>query len=266
MPDTVAGSPYSPPPRAVLITGGAKRLGKAIALHLAELGWDIALHYGHSETQAQETQQQIKALGVNCVLFQADLADANACTQLIQDAKEAFPHLGDLVNNASVFEHDRARDSSLESWQKHLDTNLRAPFLLAQNLFQALTPSQTGCVVNLIDQKVYNLNPDFFSYTISKIGLEGLTKMLALEFAPKLRVCGLALGMTLESYLTSPQQFSKLQRLRLTPASDSQRDVDNVVRGVSFLLHNTSMTGSTMLIDYGQHLMKFERDFSFLSA
>ncbi len=247
--------------QTVLITGAARRIGREIALHFARAGWDVAVHYGTSAADAQQTVADIKALGRNAVALQADLADETQTAALIPAARAALGGLTALVNNASVFENDVAANFSYVSLARHMAPNLAAPVVLARALHQSLAEGEQGVVVNLLDQKLYQYNPDFLSYSLTKAALQAATIMLAQALAPKVRVVGVAPGLTMPSYLQDDAAFARAQALSLTGKSGSEADV---AAAVLFAATNGSMTGSTILVDGGQHLKGLDRDVSFL--
>jgi len=252
------------PRRCVLVTGAARRLGRSIALHLAAAGWDVAIHYRHSAAAAAACASDCRALGVQAEVFAADLADEAACRALVPAVLQHFGQLDAVVNNASTFEHDCAQSFSYAAMDLHWRSNTAPAVLLAQALHQHLSASRPGAaaagvVVNLLDQKLWNPNPDFFSYTLSKAALQAATTLLALALAPLLRVVGVAPGLTLTSHLLSAEKFAQLHRLSPLGRSSSPEEVAAAVR---FALDNRALTGSTLMVDGGQHLYRFERDFS----
>lgn len=263
----------SPPPAppCVLVTGAAKRLGREIALLLAAHGWGVALHYRHSAAEAAQTladcQQAAVAAGHTHGCFAslaADLADEAQARALVPQAAAALGRLDAVVNSASIFEEDEVHSFSHATLMAHMAANTAAPILLAQALHQHLQTrpdAQAGgaCVVNLLDQKLWNLNPDFFSYTLSKAALEAANTMLAMALAPLVRVVGVAPGLTLTAPMLGEAQFQRLHRL--SPLGQSSRAGD-IASAVKFALENRALTGTSLLIDGGQHLMRFERDFS----
>jgi len=260
-------------PRTVLVTGAAKRLGRQIALALAQGGWQVAVHYRGSAEDATKTIAecaQLAPAGSQFDSFQADLADEAAVRALVPAVVARFGALDAVVNNASLFEHDSAASFGYEALAAHLRTNTGAPVLLAQALHDHVRQrsgegerpqTAQGAVVNLLDQKLWNQNPDFFSYTLSKAALEAATTMLAQALAPQLRVVGVAPGLTLTSHLLSQEKFEQLHKLSPLGRSSTPEDV---AAAVKFALENRSITGTTLLVDGGQHLMKFERDFSLM--
>ena len=258
-------------PRTVLVTGAAKRLGREIALALAQDGWQVAVHYRDSLAEATKTVADCQALAGVSDAFHANLADEAAVRNLLPQVIHQFGRVDAVVNSASTFEHDTAASFSFAAMDKHLHSNTGAAILLAQALHahvlgrdgsaNAPTGRPQGVVVNLLDQKLWNQNPDFFSYTLSKAALEAATTMLAMALSPQLRVVGVAPGLTLTSHLLTPEKFEALHQLSPLGRSSTPADVASAVK---FAIDNQSLTGSTILVDGGQHLMKFERDFSML--
>jgi len=251
-------------PRTVLVTGAARRLGRAIALDLASAGWNVALHYRSSADEARDALAQCQARhpAGRHALLPAELGDEAAARALVPAAIAALGGLDAVVNSASVFEHDEARTFGYERFGQHLLANTGAPVLLAQALHAHVrSRGGDGVVVNLLDQKLWNPNPDFFSYTLSKAALEAANTLLAQALAPELRVVGVAPGLTLTSPYLSQERFEQLHKLSPLGRSSTPEDVTAAVR---FALENRSITGTTLLVDGGQHLMKFERDFSLM--
>ena len=261
--------PQNPPAPVVLVTGAAKRLGREIALTLAKGGWRVAVHYRSSEADAIETVAECSQNHWAAALFDADLDDEAAVRNLLPRVIEHFGQLDAVVNSASSFEHDSADSFTFAALEKHLRSNTGAPILLAQALHAHLLSRNSGgespvngAVVNLLDQKLWNQNPDFLSYTLSKAALEAANTMLAMALAPLVRVVGVAPGLTLTSHMLSSEQFEALHKLSPLGRSSTAQDVAATVR---FALENRSITGTTLLVDGGQHLMKFERDFSLMT-
>lgn len=258
----------SPPPRTVLVTGAARRLGRSIALALATGGWQVAVHYRESAQDAIDTVAACAQLAGASAHFEVDFSDEAAVRALLPRVVAHFGRVDAVVNSASLFEHDTAQSFSFAALEKHLRSNTGAPIVLAQALHQHLQERTAagdadarGAVVNLLDQKLWNQNPDFLSYTLSKAALEAAGTMLALALAPLVRVVGVAPGLTLTSHLLSDDKFQQLHALSPLGRSSTADDVAATVR---FALENRSMTGTTLLVDGGQHLMKFERDFSLM--
>ncbi|TFY99560.1 SDR family oxidoreductase [Ramlibacter rhizophilus] len=249
----------------VLVTGGARRLGREMALGLAAAGWQVAVHYRASAEEARRTVSDCAAQGRAEAVFEAfpaDLADEAAARALVPQVVQRFGRLDAVVNSASLFEHDEVASFGYAGLQAHMATNTGAPVVLAQALHAHLQQrGGEGVVVNLLDQKLWNLNPDFLSYTLSKAALEAATSVLAMALAPRLRVVGVAPGLTLTSHMLSDEKFQQLHRLSPLGRSSTAADVVSAVR---FALENKSITGTTLLVDGGQHLMKFERDFSLM--
>ena len=252
----------SSPTRTVLVTGSAKRLGREIALTLAGAGWQVAVHYRGSEDEAMQTVADCEQLGVTAAAFDADLADEAAVRELLPRVVAHFGQVDAVVNSAALFEHDSAETFGYAALERHLRTNTGAPILLAQALHaHVLERAGDGVVVNLLDQKLWNQNPDFLSYTLSKAALEAANTMLALALAPDVRVVGVAPGLTLTSEYLSPEKFEALHKL--SPLGRSSTP-ENVAGAVKFALENSSITGTTLLVDGGQHLLRFPRDFSMM--
>lgn len=258
-------SSFSPLIRVALVTGAAKRMGREIALSLARNGWDVAVHCHHSKAEAEQTAAAIRALGKRAVVLQADLAVEAECENLVPAVVAALGQIDAVINNASVFEFDDAQSLNQASLHKHLLTNTAAPILLAQELAQQLEDTEDareGVVVNLLDQKLWNPNPDFLSYTLSKAALETATTILAQALAPRVRVAGVAPGLTLTSPWLQGEEFEAAHKMSPLGRSSTPGDVANAVR---FILDNRSITGTTIVVDGGQHLMRFARDFSMMS-
>ena len=248
----------------VLVTGAAKRLGREIALALAAGGWRVAVHYRNSKQDAIETVAACAKIQGDSALFDGDLSDETDVRALLPRVIERFGQVDAVVNSASAFEQDDAATFSFASLEKHLRSNTGAPILLAQALYTHLSSRNArGAVVNLLDQKLWNQNPDFLSYTLSKAALEAANTMLAMALAPLVRVVGVAPGLTLTSHMLSDEQFEALHKLSPLGRSSTPSDVAATVR---FALENHSITGTTLLVDGGQHLMKFERDFSLMTT
>lgn len=249
-------------PRTVLVTGAARRLGREIALALAAGGWRVAVHYRGSAEDAMKTVAACAASTPGAAAFQADLTDEFAVRALLPQVVTQLGAVDAVVNSASVFEHDTATSFSFAALDRHLHTNTGAAVLLTQALHAHLAArSASGAVVNMLDQKLWNPNPDFFSYTLSKAALEAANTLMAQAFAPVLRVVGVAPGLTLTSHMLSDDKFEALHKLSPLGRSSTPADVAATVK---FALENSSITGTTLLVDGGQHLMKFDRDFSLM--
>lgn len=252
----------TPVPRTVLVTGAARRLGREIALALAAGGWRVAVHYRGSMQDAIHTVADCEKLTGGCAAFDADFEDESAVRALLPRVAAQMGRVDAVVNNASLFEHDNTASFTYAHLERHLRANTGAAIVLAQQLHaHLLARGGTGCVVNLLDQKLWNLNPDFLSYTLSKAALEAANTVLAQALAPQLRVVGVAPGLTLTSHLLSDEKFESLHALSPLGRSSTPADVAATVK---FALDNASITGTTLLVDGGQHLMKFDRDFSLM--
>ncbi|HXZ09947.1 MAG TPA: SDR family oxidoreductase [Paraburkholderia sp.] len=269
-PDTSSeGSRQSAPARVVLITGAARRIGRALALGFAEKGWDVAVHFGSSRVEADEVVAHIVALGRRAVALQADLASEAQVSRLVPACTAALGRPVCVINNASRFEEDTARDIGYERLLKLTATNLGAPLVLARTLYEA-TPEAArsdetlrGVVVNVLDQKLYNMNPDYLSYTLMKAALQTATVALAQALAPKVRVVGLAPGLTLQSGDQTPESFAAAHRV--TPLGRASRPED-IVAAALYLADAAGVTGTTLVVDGGQHLVPLPRDVMFLTG
>jgi NAD(P)-dependent dehydrogenase (short-subunit alcohol dehydrogenase family) len=238
-------------PRAALVTGGAVRLGRAIALALAREGFAVAIHCNASRDKAEATAAEIRALGARAIVLQADLAQEAAMHGLVAAAAEALGPVGVLVNNASTFERDEWHNATRESWDLHLEPNLRAPFVLAQDFARALPEGHEGVVLNMIDMRVWSLTPHFVSYTVSKAGLWALTQSLALALAPRIRVVGIGPGPALPNARQSQEQFDR--QAASTPLRRGTSP-EEVAQAALALLALPSVTGQMLALDGGQHL------------
>jgi NAD(P)-dependent dehydrogenase (short-subunit alcohol dehydrogenase family) len=246
---------------AALVTGGAQRLGRAMGLALAARGFDVAVHYVGSKDEAAKTAAEIEAFGVNATLLQADLTDESQSTELVGQAAEALDQpLTVLINNASIFEYDTIKTASRESWDRHIESNLRAPFVLTQEFAEQAPsagvdgqgePIAMGCVINMIDQRVRKLTPEFMSYTIAKMGLWAFTQTAARALAPGIRVNAIGPGPTLQGARQSEQHFAN-QRAGTVLKRGS--NPDDIVAAMNYILDAPALTGQLLCIDGGQHL------------
>ena len=261
-PDVARAGAYGGVPRPVaLVTGAARRIGRAIALRLADEGWDLAVHYRGSAGDALELCEQLRTRGARAEAFAADLADEAAVRALPRAVAAALGRIDALVNNASLFEHDEVANFGSQAALEHYRINVVAPVLLAQALHADLTASgQRGCVVNLLDQKLWNPNPDHFSYTLSKAALREANTLLAQALAPCLRVVAVAPGMTLGSAMIDDERLRRLQAAG--PLGEGPR-AEDVADAVLFALRNRALSGCEILVDAGQHLHPRPRDFAF---
>jgi NAD(P)-dependent dehydrogenase (short-subunit alcohol dehydrogenase family) len=249
-------------PRPVaLVTGAGKRIGRSIALALAGKGWDVAVHYNRSRAEALGVVAEIEALGRRAVALQCELGDENAVRGLLARAGE-LGAVGCVVNSASLFDYDDAASFSGARLQQHMSANVAAPLLLAQALHAATPAGSQSVVINLLDQKLYNPNPDYLSYTLSKAALHSATTLLAQALAPTVRVVGVAPGITMLSGDQTDSQFE--QAHRVTPLGKSSTPQD-IAEAVCFVATASAMTGTTLLVDGGQHLLPLSRDVMFIA-
>jgi NAD(P)-dependent dehydrogenase (short-subunit alcohol dehydrogenase family) len=238
-------------PRTALVTGAGKRIGRAIALMLGAEGWAVAVHYHRSREDAEGVVRDIVAAGGRAAAIAADLAQEAEVKTLVPRAIAALGPLGCLVNNASVFENDLALSVTRPSWDRHLETNLRAPFVLMQEFARQLPAAAEGAVVNLLDERVWSLTPYFVSYTVSKAALWALTRSMALALAPRIRVNGIGPGPTLPSPRQSEEQFRRQAEAMPLRRGTSPQEIAEAVR---FILAAPAMTGQMIALDGGQHL------------
>ncbi len=250
------------PARVALVTGAGRRIGRVIALGLARAGWDVAVHYRSSAAEAGAVAAEIIALGRRAVALQADLADEAAVRELLPRAAQALGQVHCVVNNASLFDYDNADDFSFARLDAHMHANLGAPLLLARALHAATPEAGQAVVINLLDQKLYNLNPDFLSYTLSKAALHTATTMLAQQLAPQLRVVGVAPGLTMVSGDQTEAGFANAHQQ--TPLGRSSTPED-IADAVVYAATARALTGTTLLVDGGQHLRPLPRDVMFLA-
>ena len=238
-------------PRVALVTGGARRVGRSIALALAEAGFSVAIHCRHSLAEAQATAREVEASGVRSLAVACDLADEAAVQRLLPRVQEALGPVGVLINNASTFERDEVGDASRASWDAHMEPNLRAPFVLIQAFARALPEDANGVVVNLLDERVWSPTPHFVSYTISKAALWALTQTMALALAPRIRVNGVGPGPTLPSARQTQAQFDR--QAASVPLGHGTSP-EEVAQAVLAILALPAMTGQMLALDGGQHL------------
>jgi NAD(P)-dependent dehydrogenase (short-subunit alcohol dehydrogenase family) len=238
-------------PKAALVTGGAKRIGRAICLMLGDAGWDVAVHFNASRNEADAVVTELKAKGRQAVALSADLTREDQVAALIGRAQKAIGPLGCLVNNASLFERDEALTATRVSWDRHMETNLRAPFVLMQGFARLLPEGAEGAIVNILDERVWKLTPHFTSYTLAKAGLWTLTQTMALALAPRIRVNGVGPGPTLPSPRQSPEQFRR--QIEAMPL-ERGASPEEIAAAVKFILSAPAMTGQMIALDGGQHL------------
>jgi NAD(P)-dependent dehydrogenase (short-subunit alcohol dehydrogenase family) len=238
-------------PRTALVTGGAKRLGRAMVEALATAGFAVAVHYNTSDEAAEALCQDIREAGGQAVALGADLGEERAVAGLVAAAETALGPLGLLVNNASVFERDEWQDATRESWDRHIEPNLRAPFLLTQDFARALPAEAHGVVINMLDERVWSLTPHFVSYTVSKAALWSLTQSMALALAPRIRVMGIGPGPALPSPRQTEAEFARqCESLPLGVGTSAEE----VAAAMMAILSLPSMTGQMLALDGGQHL------------
>lgn len=235
----------------VLVTGAGLRVGRAIALDLARSGWRVGVHYHRSEAEATRVVGEIERQGGKAAALPADLGRTDQFASLIRDCAEQLGPVTCLVNNAAHFDWDNLQSLSAESWETHLDIDLRAPVFLTQAFAALLPETETGNVINLIDQKVWRLNPDFFSYTIAKSALWTATQTMAQALSPRIRVNAIGPGPVLPSHRQSQAEFEA--ECRDTPLGRGAT-LEEICRAVRFLLATPSITGQMIVLDGGQHL------------
>ncbi|HEX3864154.1 MAG TPA: SDR family oxidoreductase [Stellaceae bacterium] len=247
---TGAAAPF-PVPKAALVTGGARRIGRAMVLALADSGYAVAIHHHRSRAAAEALAAEIVRGGGKAVAVAADLVDEAALADLLRDAEAALGPIGVLVNNASIFENDTVTTVTRAGWDSHLAVNLRAPFVLMQEFAARLPAGAGGVVINLLDERVWKLTPYFVSYTLSKVGLWTLTQTMALALAPRIRVNGIGPGPTMPSPRQSAEQFA--EQCRIMPLGRGTSP-DEIAAALRFILAAPAMTGQMIALDGGQHL------------
>ena len=236
--------------RKIIITGGATRIGAAIAKQLSGQNKEILIHYNRSKSKAEKLKKDLSKNGTKIYLVKGDLRKEKDIRKIIKYAKSKLKYFDCLINNASLFENDKLENFSMDSWGNHLRTNLRAPALFSRE-FAKNIKSVNNNIINIIDQRVFKLTPYFFSYTISKTGLYTLTKTSAMTLAPNIRVNGIAPGPTIKNKRQSVKHFRK--QYMATPLK-RQVDVEQICNAVDFFIKNRSITGQVLAIDSGQNL------------
>ena len=244
-----------------LVTGAGKRLGQHMAIYLAERGYNVAVHYASSSDGADETAERVRALGQAAVTLQADLLNEDEVQSLIPRAMEALGGpITCLVNNASIFEYDNIETATRESWDKHIESNLRAPYVLIQAMAKHCPeadrdemgePVARGLVVNMVDQRVRKLTPEFSTYTIAKMGLWALTKTAAQGLAPNIRVNAIGPGPTLQGARQSKQHFDAQREATVLKRGANPSDI---TAALGYFLDAPAITGQLLCVDGGQHL------------
>lgn len=244
-----------------LVTGAGNRIGRALALYLGARGHAVAVHYASSEDGAKETVRLIEEAGGRAVALQADLLDDAQTEALFEAASEAVGPITCLVNNASIFEYDTIRSATRDSWDRHMQSNLRAPFVLSQAMAaQGLAPvtdsggepMATGLIVNMIDQRVRKLTPEFMTYTLAKMGLWAFTRTAAQALAPAIRVNAIGPGPTLQGARQSAEHFAKQ---RASTLLERGAGVEDMTAALGYFLDSPAVTGQLLCIDGGQHLV-----------
>jgi NAD(P)-dependent dehydrogenase (short-subunit alcohol dehydrogenase family) len=243
-----------------LVTGGAARLGEAIVRRLASEGWRVAIHHLHSANEARALVRDLKREGCDAIAVACDLTNSANLPVMFAKANASLGFCSLLVNSAAIFEYDDIAGVTEESMDAHYTANLRAPVLLARHFADQLPKDAKGLIVNLLDQKVFNLNPDFLSYTIMKSALASATELLAMALAPRIRVCGVAPGLSLRSGNQTEKGFADAHGQ--TPLGFGSVP-DDIAEAVSFIARVPSMTGSTVTVDGGQSLVRRSRDVMF---
>lgn len=247
--------------KRALVTGAGQRLGRAMAVELARRGYDVALHYATSAAGAEEAATQIRAMGRMAVTLQADLLEEDAVQSLLPRAADALGGpITCLINNASIFEYDTIKSATRQSWDRHFESNLRAPFVLTQALAAQVPaakmddqnePLATGLVVNMVDQRVNKLTPEFMTYTLAKMGLWALTRTAAQGLAPHVRVNAIGPGPTLQGARQTADHFERQRRATVLGRG---ANVSDILGALGYFLDAPSVTGQILCIDGGQHL------------
>ena len=237
----------------LLITGAATRVGKAIALHFAEKGWNIALHYFRSSSKAKELKKIIEQNWVKVALIKADLKNSKQVEKIVPLAKKKLGAIDCLINNAALFEKDDISNFTTKSWNDHFNINLLAPTILTKQFAKQASKKTVSNIINIIDQRIFNLTPFFMSYTISKSGLQTLTKTMAMRLAPNIKVNAIAPGPTIKSKRQTDRHFRNQVKSTLLKKSVRLEDICDTVE---FLINNNSMTGQIVAVDSGQNLSR----------
>ena len=236
----------------ILITGAATRVGKAIAIHFAQKGWNIGLHYNKSSLKAKNLKKIIEKKNVKAVLIKADLKNTNEVEKIIPKVKKQLGTIDCLVNNAALFEKDDILNFTNKKWDEHLNINLLAPVTLIKQFTIQASRKKVSNIINIIDQRVFKLTPIFMSYTLSKSALFTLTKTMAMRLAPNIKVNGIAPGPTIKSKRQSTLHFNKQAKSTLLKKAVGLKDICDTV---DFLINNNSVTGQVVAVDSGQNLV-----------
>ena len=235
----------------LLITGAATRVGKAIALHFAERGWNIALHYFRSSSKARKLKKIIEQNWVKVALIKGDLKNPKQTEKIVPLARKKLGTINCLVNNAALFEKDDIANFTTKSWNDHLNINLLAPAILTKQFAKQAPKKTASNIINIIDQRIFNLTPFFMSYTISKSGLQTLTKTMAMRLGPHIKVNAIAPGPTIKSKRQTEKHFRNQVKSTLLKKSVRLEDICDTVE---FLINNNSVTGQIITVDSGQNL------------
>ena len=237
----------------LLITGAATRVGKAIALHFAEKGWNIALHYFRSSSKAKELKKIIEQNWVKVALIKTDLKNPKQVEKIVPLAKKKLGAIDCLINNAALFEKDDISNFTTKSWNDHFNINLLAPTILTKQFAKQASKKTVSNIINIIDQRIFNLTPFFMSYTISKSGLQTLTKTMAMRLGPNIKVNAIAPGPTIKSKRQTDRHFRNQVKSTLLKKSVRLEDICDTVE---FLINNNSITGQIVAVDSGQNLSR----------
>ena len=237
--------------KVTLVTGGAKRIGKAISLHMASRGWSVVVHYNTSKKEAEDLYGQIKEYGVECYLVQADLSETEQACNVFKDYNNKFGKISCLINNASVIGNDSIYDVSIENWKIHNNVNLYAPIMLSKEFVNNLG-DECGNIINMIDYCAWNLPDTFLSYSLSKHGLWGVTQILAKKLAPNVRVNGIGPGHSLRNDKETVEGFERAKKS--TPLQKCA-DLDEICTTIDYILSSPSLTGQMLALDGGKHLV-----------
>jgi NAD(P)-dependent dehydrogenase (short-subunit alcohol dehydrogenase family) len=235
----------------LLITGAATRVGKAIAIHFAERGWNIALHYFKSSSKARKLKKIIEQNWVKVILIKADLKNPKQVEKIVPLAKRKLGRIGCLINNAALFEKDDITNFTTKSWNNHLNINLLAPTILIKQFVKQAPKKSVSNIINIIDQRIFSLTPFFMSYTLSKSGLQTLTKTMAMRLGPDIKVNGIAPGPTIKSKRQTDRHFRN--QVKSTLLKKSVR-LEDICENIEFLINNNSVTGQIIAVDSGQNL------------
>lgn len=246
--------------KKLLITGAARRIGAAIATQFASDGWHVIIHCNQNRQAADDLCNNLLKKGKKADVLQADLSKTDDCIQLIRDASKG-QGLNALINNASLFVYDEITDFSVETLQSHMAVNVAAPAILTAEFAKNLKDENKGCVINILDSKLFGLNPDYFTYTLSKAALQNFGILAAQAYAPKLRVNAIAPGITLPSGGQTEEQFERSHKRNLLRRG---ADTEDIVAAARLILSTSSMTGETIILDGGAHLQPLPRDVAFM--